>query len=245
MASTIDKRPIHATEIDPSRLVRLGDDQFHRAIEAGILPHGEGVGLFDGLLRTKGSDGPLYRLELDQYHRLVERGILREQDRAELLGGWIVAKMSIKPPHQTCIRKARWELARVTPVGWFVDQNAPISMPSSDSELEPDVVVVRGEFSDYADRHPGPADVSILVEVADSSLTEDRGYQKWLYAAESIPVYWSVNCIDLQIEVYTEPSGPSSAPDYRLRRDYKPGELIPVVIDGHQFGVIAAVDLMP
>ena len=38
------------------------------------------------------------------------------------------------------------------------------------NEPEPDLCVVRGESDDYTDHHPGPADIALIVEVADSSL---------------------------------------------------------------------------
>ena len=46
------------------------------------------------------------------------------------------------------------------------------------------------------------------------------------------------------VEVYTEPSGPSDAPDYGVRQDFHPGQLLPVMIDGLQVGVIAVIDLL-
>jgi Uma2 family endonuclease len=153
--------------------------------------------------------------------------------------------MPINPPHQTSTRKTRAALSRLVPRGWFVDQNAPISLPLSDSEPEPDVVVIRGELQDFAERHPGPGDTALAIEVAHSSLTEDRGFQKRLYAVEGIPAYWIVNLVDLQIEVYTEPSGPSEAPDYQTRRDYKPGDSVPFVIEAPQRGLIPVDSLLP
>ena len=39
-------------------------------------------------------------------------------------------------------------------------------MTTSDSEPEPDLVVVRGDETTYLHKHPGPADVGMLIEVA-------------------------------------------------------------------------------
>jgi Uma2 family endonuclease len=61
------------------------------------------------------------------------------------------------------------------------------------------------------------------------------------YATDGIPVYWIVNLVDLQVEVYT---GPSPG-DYRSRADYKPGQVVPVVIDGRHLGDIAVNDILP
>ena len=62
-----------------------------------------------------------------------------------------------------------------------------------------------------------------------------------LYGRSGIPVYWIVNLVDRQVEVYTDP-GPSG---YALRHDYLSGQQVPVVIDGHQVGQIAVDDILP
>ena len=107
------------------------------------------------------------------------------------------------------------------------------------------VTIVRGETRQYLDRHPGPQDVALVVEVADSSLQRDRSLKKRLYAAAGISVYWIVNLIDGQIEVYTEPSGPVEKPDYQRQQNYGPADTIPVVIEDHQVGRLLVQDLLP
>jgi Uma2 family endonuclease len=84
------------------------------------------------------------------------------------------------------------------------------------SKPEPAHVVARGEIRDYNSRSPGPADVTLIVEIAFSSLAEDR-MQADLYAAAGIPVYWIINLVDAQIEVYSgpSPSGYSSRVAFR------------------------------
>jgi Uma2 family endonuclease len=81
--------------------------------------------------------------------------------------------------------------------------------------------------------------------VSDSSLAQDRGVKKRLYAAARIPVYWIVNLLERQIEVYTDPSGPADQPDYRNRQDFAVSDSVPFVIDGRELGRIAVVDLLP
>jgi Uma2 family endonuclease len=92
--------------------------------------------------------------------------------------------------------------------------------------------------------HPAPADVALVVEVADSSLELDRTEKLRVYARARIPVYWIVNIPDMQIEAYSQPRGGRS-PTYRQRRDYLPAEMIPVVIAGQSAGTIAVRDLLP
>jgi Uma2 family endonuclease len=56
-----------------------------------------------------------------------------------------------------------------------------------------------------------------------------------------VPVYWIVNRVDRQIEVY---SGPSSA-GYSSRVDFRDGQNVPVVTEGVEVGRIAVADVLP
>jgi Uma2 family endonuclease len=83
--------------------------------------------------------------------------------------------------------------------------------------------------------------VALVIEIAESSLARDRG-DKWAaYASGGIPVYWIVNLIDEQIEVYTDPS-PAG---YQSRDDFKLGQDIPVRLNGLEQGRIAVADILP
>ena len=141
----------------------------------------------------------IWRLSVNQYHQMVCAGILTEEDPVELLAGWLVPKMPKNPPHRVATRLLRQALERVVPAGWYVDSQEPIT--TADSEPEPDVVVVRGETRQYLDRHPGPQDVALIIEVADTTLQRDRVLKQRIYAAAGIPVYWIVNLLDNQLEV--------------------------------------------
>ncbi|MFO1430261.1 MAG: Uma2 family endonuclease [Candidatus Competibacteraceae bacterium] len=185
----------------------------------------------------------IWRLSVNQYHQMVGAGILTEEDPVELLEGWLVPKMPKNPPHRVATRLLRQALERVVPAGWYVDSQEPITTP--DSEPEPDVVVVRGETRRYLDCHPGPQDVALVIEVADTTLQRDRVLKQRIYATAGIPVYWIVNLLDNQIEVYTTPSGPVQQPNYGQCQYYRLSDTIPVVIDGVEAGPIAVRELLP
>jgi Uma2 family endonuclease len=185
----------------------------------------------------------LWRLSVDQYHQMIQADILTEDDPVELLEGWLIQKMPKKPPHSAVTQLTREAIARVLPAGWYADAQEPIT--TVDSEPEPDVSVVRGERRQYFDRHPGPQDLALVVEVADSSLPRDRTFKKRVYARAGIPVYWIVNLPDGLVEVYTEPSGAAEQPDYRQRQDYGPADEVPVWIDGREVGRLSVRDLLP
>jgi Uma2 family endonuclease len=186
---------------------------------------------------------PIWRLSVDQYHEMIRTGILTEDDPVELLEGWLVLKMSKNPPHSAATRLIRKTLERLIPARYYVDSQEPVTL--GDSEPEPDVTVVRGDMDQYRDRHPGPTEVALLVEVSDATLERDRGFKKRLYAEASIAIYWIVNLTERQVEVYSDPSGPAEEPDYRKCDIYRETEEVPLVIDGREVGRIAVHDLLP
>lgn len=185
----------------------------------------------------------IWRFSIDQYHAMIRAGILTEDDPVELLEGWLVTKMPKNPHHRVATRLIRQALEGIIPTGWYVDTQEPLT--TADSEPEPDVMVVRGETRQYLDRHPGPQDVALVVEVADSTLQRDRFLKKRLYAAAGIQLYWIVNLPDSQIEVYNEPSGPGEPPDYHQQQNYGLSDSVPVVIEGRDLGHLAVRELLP
>ena len=114
-----------------------------------------------------------------------------------------------------------------------------------DGEPEPDVSVVRGSRQQYRKRHPGPADIGLLVEVSDTTLQQDRTWKKRIYAEAKVPVYWIVNLPEEKVEVYTNPTGACEQPDYLQRQDFSASDLVPLVIDGNAIAQIPVRDLLP
>jgi Uma2 family endonuclease len=182
---------------------------------------------------------PLFRMTLERYEQMVAIGAFTEHDRVHLINGFLVAKMTQGDPHCVSDDLCRNAITGVLPRGWFVRSDKPVTLPPN-SKPEPDHAVARGEIRDYTDHSPGPADVALIVEVALSSLAEDR-MQADVYAAAGIPIYWIVNLVERQIEVY---SGPSPA-GYRSRVDFREGQNVPFVIQGVEVGHVVVADVLP
>ncbi|MGA2068265.1 MAG: Uma2 family endonuclease [Thermoguttaceae bacterium] len=185
----------------------------------------------------------VWRLSVDQYHEMIRAGILTDGDPVELLDGWLVPRMVENPPHCIATETMRRALERVLPEGWHVNSQEPVTLAAS--EPEPDVMVVRGTLRDYGDRHPGPQDVALVVEVADASLERDRTTKKRLYAEAAIPVYWIVNLLDDRLEVYEDPSGPAEQPDYRRRRDLGPSDQVSLAVGKEPVAALPVRELLP
>ncbi len=185
---------------------------------------------------------PVWRLSVEQYHQMIRLGILSDDDPVELLDGWLVYKMPKNPPHRATTKLTRNALEAVITEGWYVDTQEPITL--ADSEPEPDVVVVRGNTRDYLDRHPGAADIALIIEVADSTLDRDRTSKQRLYARAGIPIYWIINLPEKQIEVYTEPVVTSES-IYQHRQDYQLSDEVPVAIAGQIISRLSVLELLP
>lgn len=188
-------------------------------------------------------EAPVYRFSVEDYHRLGETGILTPADRVELLEGWIVPKTVHNPPHDTALSLVIGQLRPLLPDGWYDRLQMPIT--TSESEPEPDIAIVRGSPRDYSDRHPAPAEVGLLIEVADSTLGLDRGTKARLYARAGIEEYWIVNVVDRQVEVHSDPTGPAPDPAFQASHSFRPGEEIPFRLAGTELARIAVQDLLP
>ena len=89
---------------------------------------------------------------------------------------------------------------------------------------EPDIAVVRGTEEDYADHHPGPADLVLVIEVADSSVGTDRSTKQRLYATAGVTQYWLVNLPKSQVEVYEQPDSQSGK--YARQTTFPPSQTL-------------------
>ena len=185
----------------------------------------------------------IWRLSIEQYHAIIQAGILTDDDSVELLEGWLVFKMPKNPPHRVTTRLVRTALENILPAGWYVDSQEPITL--SNSEPEPDIVVVRGDTRQYLDRHPGAEDIALIIEVSDTTLQRDRTVKKLIYARAGISIYWIVNLVEEQVEVYSQPLVEVEQPDYSQRLDFGRSAVIPIIIQGIEIGAIAVDALLP
>lgn len=188
--------------------------------------------------------GRPYLLTVDRYYRLIDAGVIGEDEPIFLWKGRIVEKMTKHPPHNIALSKLLRRLFSLIPDDWYVAPEQPVRV-GDQSLPEPDVTIVRGLPDDYSGGPPSTRDVSLVIEVADSSLAEDRGEMLRAYAGGGIPFYWIVNLRDRRIEVHSDPTGTTDDPRYRKIDHYHPGDEVPVILDGREVGRIAVNDVLP
>jgi hypothetical protein len=180
----------------------------------------------------------VYRMDIDEFERIA--GFLKAE-RVELIDGLIVEKGDMDPRHSVTTKRLGRRLEVLIPAGWFIRENNPLRVHATYEPL-PDFAIVRGDpDTAYEDRHPGPADVAIVIEIADSTLPKDRGEKRVNYEKGRIGVYWIVNLIDRQVEVYTL----RRRGGYGMARVFKPGQSVPVVIAGAEVGQIVVSEILP
>jgi Uma2 family endonuclease len=183
-----------------------------------------------------------HRFSVATYQHLTQLGVLTEDDNVELIDGYVVMKMAHSPPHDNAVQKLSSRLFRLTPPGWQV--RIQLATTLANSEPEPDAVLARGDETTFAARHPGPADIGLVVEVAATSLDFDRLDKGRIYAQAAIPTYWIINIVGRQIEVYTDPRPADPVPSYATRTDYKAGDSVPLLLDGQTVAQIPVNDLL-
>jgi Uma2 family endonuclease len=188
------------------------------------------------------SDASVATFSTARYDAMVEAGFLTSEDKVELLENYVVLKMPRNPLHDGTLDLVLSAL-RVLPAGWFV--RVQQTVVTSDSRPEPDFAVVRGNSRSYLVNHPTPADVGLLIEVANTSVLRDQRDKARIYARANVVCYWIVNLEDRRVEVHTQPSGPGDSPAYASVQNYAPGDAVPLVLDGNTVANIPVADLLP
>ncbi|WP_448570839.1 Uma2 family endonuclease [Trichothermofontia sp.] len=100
--------------------------------------------------------------------------------------------------------------------------NGPITL--ADSEPEPDIAIVRLPETTYRDRHPTPADIFWLIEVAQTSLAIDLEVKAALYATAAILECWVIDLTVPQLHSLCQPQ----AGQYRDIQTRREGTLTPL-----------------
>jgi Uma2 family endonuclease len=113
----------------------------------------------------------LWRFTVGDYHHMVEAGILCEDDRVELIDGEIIQMSPIGGQHVDCVSRLTDLLVEHRGADARVNIQSPVRLGAHE-EPEPDAAVVRAR--DYGGELPSAADVLLLIEVADTSLSFDR-----------------------------------------------------------------------
>jgi len=130
----------------------------------------------------------MHRFSVSDYYRMGEIGILGE--RTELIEGVIIDMEPIGPWHADVVDTLAQAFSDQAHGRFRVRVQQPVDL-GPESQPQPDLVLCRA--GRYRDRHPGPAEVFLIVEVADTTLDFDLADKRALYSGAGIAEYWVVD----------------------------------------------------
>ena len=147
-----------------------------------------------------------HRLTAIEYRRMGEVGILRADARVELIEGEIIDMTPTGSRHAGVVRHIARLFERAIGDSAVVSIQSPVSL-SDRSEPEPDIALLSPRTDFYKSAHPRPADVLLIVEVADASLRYDRQVKVPLYARHGVTEVWIVDLERNVLTQYRDPEG--------------------------------------
>ncbi len=170
----------------------------------------------------------------DEYQRMGEAGIFPPGDRVELIDGEILTMSPIGSLHAAAVARATYALMTATTGLCTVRVQSPVRL-NRNSEPEPDLVLAKSRDDFYAAAHPGPSDVLLVIEVAETTLRFDREVKGPLYARNGIVEYWLVDLTGERLTRHRTPENdgyrdvvtlsrgqalsPLQLPDFEIRTD--------------------------
>lgn len=157
---------------------------------------------------------------VDEYYLMAKGGVFSEDDRVELIEGEVVEMSPIGSTHQGCVDALSSILARRLGRAAIVRVQGPIHI-NEYSEPQPDICLLKPRRDFYRRSHPVPADVLLVIEVADTSVQFDRNVKLPLYARAGIPEAWLIVLLKDFIEVHSEPTNGKYQTVQRLKRGKK------------------------
>jgi Uma2 family endonuclease len=170
---------------------------------------------------------------VSEYHQMTAAGILTEDDCVELIEGEIIKMSAISARHAACVDRLNKLLNRRAGKMAIVRVQSPIGLGEY-SEPQPDLALLKPRADFYAQAHPTPKDVLLVVEVIETSAVRDRSLKLPLYARAAIPEVWLVDLSQGLIEIYARPAKGA----YRELHQVKRGEAaISLTIPGLKLSV--------
>ena len=161
------------------------------------------------------------RFTIEQFDEMIRRGDFDER-RVELIEGELREMVAANPPHEgALVLLTEWSYDNVAREAVRIRVQDSVGIPALDSVPLPDLAWVRRR-ADYAIRRAEPSDVLLIVEVSDSSLSDDRNWKARLYAEAGLADYWIANIPGRCFEVRRDPEGSA----YRTVQTFRPGEVV-------------------
>lgn len=145
-----------------------------------------------------------HRFTVHDYERMIDAGVFLESGRIELWDGEIVEMTPIGLPHEVSVDRLNRLFTDALGHQAIVKIQGSVRIDDG-TQPQPDVSILLARDDFYASRRPGPADIALLVEVSDSSLSYDRNVKMPRYAASGVREGWVVDLRNEVVYVSTDP----------------------------------------
>ena len=158
-----------------------------------------------------------WQFTVADFARMIEAGIFAEDDRVELIDGEVRAMSPIGPRHAAIVKRLNALMSRQVADRAILSVQDPIQLTDY-TEPQPDLAVLRLREDFYVQAHPVPADVLVVIEVAETSLEYDREEKVPRYAQVLIPEVWLIDVERETVTQYTHPDGTRYREEHTLQR---------------------------
>jgi Uma2 family endonuclease len=147
-----------------------------------------------------------HRITVDEYHRMAENGSFAPDARVELIDGVIIDMPPIGSSHAGTVDQLTALLHRAVGHRAIVRCQGPVQIGEY-SEPQPDLALLASRDTFYRDRHPTEKDTLLVIEVSDSTLANDLGQKRAVYARQGVPEYWVVDLVNHRLHLFRSPAG--------------------------------------
>jgi Uma2 family endonuclease len=146
-----------------------------------------------------------WRFTVDDFQLMGEVGIFGPEPRVELIDGEIYPMNPIGPAHSGRVMWLNAMFATALGSRVIVSIQNPLQFRPR-RQPQPDVTLLRPRDDFYTTSHPTAADVLLLIEVADFTLTYDCGAKAQIYAQAGLADYWIVDLTNARVLVFRQPT---------------------------------------
>jgi Uma2 family endonuclease len=170
-------------------------------------------------MTTQAAEGLARRLwTVAEIEAMVQAGIIDEDERFELIEGEVVPMSPKGARHEHISASLLDYITDRKSKAWGIHLESTFRLDVS-SFVEPDIIVYDRAIGF---NNKNPKNVLLAIEIADSSLSYDRGRKADVYAKFGVREVWVINVKNMETTVFSEP-GPGG---YTSKKTIKSSEVL-------------------